>query len=431
MSYTPPNRSTAVAAPQGGNLSSDNRNTLEAMLRRPETQAQIKSFLGNNLEPGRFVTLALKTVNKVPELARCNIDSVVVAVLDAASLQLEIDGALGQAWVVPYKGRAQFQIGYKGYNELMRRTGQLRPRHCGIVYDGDDWDWNEGTRELKHKAVAPSKRNKNDKGSWIPVAVYSLIDYVGKQGQTVSEDKEWMWIEEVDAIQARSPAGRSGPWITDWAEMAKKTVRRRHAKRMPMGTEAQRMLAREEMFDAGIVDDETPREVEAEVVPDKPDPLKTLMDQKASRNAQAASAPKEEPQAQPKQEASPMAAEPEPEPFLPSEPTPPPKPREVHGIPIVKVRDHYANWMKQPINAREGHPFFGKTWEDVVNAGKMSDTEILKALRDGIAYSLAQMAGGKQASETAERAALALEQIHIQAGGKATPEAQMSAPWGE
>jgi len=45
--------------------------------------------------------------------------------------------------------------------------------------------------------------------------------------------------EEIDAIQKRSKAGQSGPWITDWAEMAKKTVFRRHSKWLPISSEFQ------------------------------------------------------------------------------------------------------------------------------------------------------------------------------------------------
>ena len=46
-----------------------------------------------------------------------------------------------------------------------------------------------------------------------------------------------MTMDEVRAIKDRSPAGKSGPWVTDFNEMGKKTVMRRHSKRLPLSAE--------------------------------------------------------------------------------------------------------------------------------------------------------------------------------------------------
>ena len=36
---------------------------------------------------------------------------------------LEVDGVTGQAFLIPFKGRAQLVIGYKGFNTLAARSG--------------------------------------------------------------------------------------------------------------------------------------------------------------------------------------------------------------------------------------------------------------------------------------------------------------------
>jgi len=46
-----------------------------------------------------------------------------------------------------------------------------------------------------------------------------------------------MTKDEVEAIRKRSRAGKSGPWVTDWGEMAKKTVVRRLSKMLPLSSE--------------------------------------------------------------------------------------------------------------------------------------------------------------------------------------------------
>jgi hypothetical protein len=38
-------------------------------------------------------------------------------------LGLEVDGVTGQAYLIPFKGKAQLVVGYKGYNTLAARSG--------------------------------------------------------------------------------------------------------------------------------------------------------------------------------------------------------------------------------------------------------------------------------------------------------------------
>ena len=55
-----------------------------------------------------------------------------------------------------------------------------------------------------------------------------------------------MSIGEIEAIRARSAAARSGPWVTDYAEMCRKTVARRHSKVLPMSTDLDDLVRRDD-----------------------------------------------------------------------------------------------------------------------------------------------------------------------------------------
>jgi recombination protein RecT len=75
---------------------------------------------------------------------------------------------------------------------------------------------------------------------------------------------------EVDAHRKRSKAGSSGPWVTDYAAMGRKTVIRVLAAQLPLEANAQRAVASDEtplVFD-GVDDviaaaDQAPIDVEA------------------------------------------------------------------------------------------------------------------------------------------------------------------------
>jgi recombinational DNA repair protein RecT len=52
--------------------------------------------------------------------------------------------------------------------------------------------------------------------------------------------------DEIDGIRKRSRAGQSGPWVSDWAEMAKKTAFRRLSKWLPLSAEVRDVIDRDD-----------------------------------------------------------------------------------------------------------------------------------------------------------------------------------------
>jgi len=59
-----------------------------------------------------------------------------------------------------------------------------------------------------------------------------------------------MNVAEIEKVRNISRAKNSSPWQEHWGEMAKKTVIRRLAKRLPMSTDLEEVIRRDdEMFD--------------------------------------------------------------------------------------------------------------------------------------------------------------------------------------
>lgn len=63
---------------------------------------------------------------------------------------------------------------------------------------------------------------------------------------------EVMSKAQVEAVRAQSKAGKSGPWVSHWEEMAKKTVIRRLFKYLPVSVEIQRAVTLDEAAEAGL-----------------------------------------------------------------------------------------------------------------------------------------------------------------------------------
>lgn len=188
---------------------------------RTDMASQFAMALPSICTPERFIRVALTTINKTPKLAQCSQTSLLGCLMDCASLGIEPDGR--RAYLIPYGNNATLIIGYQGLMELARRTGEVSLWKAELVCDKDEFTYENGT--VQHKINWREPRGD-------VYAVYSIVKF--KDGTI---DYEVMQMHEIEAIRDRSKAGKQGPWATDFHEMAKKTVIRRQAKRMPMSSE--------------------------------------------------------------------------------------------------------------------------------------------------------------------------------------------------
>lgn len=119
------NRDTAVAPVD----------RLKNILQAPSVQEQFKNALAENRN--LFVASLIDLYASDKNLQQCDPAAIVREALKAAVLQLPIAKSLGFAWIVPYKGVPQFQLGYRGYIQLALRTGVYRYINADAVYEGE------------------------------------------------------------------------------------------------------------------------------------------------------------------------------------------------------------------------------------------------------------------------------------------------------
>ncbi len=193
--------------------------TIRDQIESPKFAEQIAKVLPKILTPERFVRVAVTAMLKTPKLAECTQGSLLNCLLQLAQYGLEPDGR--RAHLIPYKDQCTLIIDYKGIAELVMRSGLVSYLHADIVCENDVFEWDMG--EIK-KHTIDLKKPRGE-----AYAFYALCRF--KDGTTKAEV---MHREEVEAIRKRSRAGSSGPWVTDFNEMAKKTAFRRLSKWLPL-----------------------------------------------------------------------------------------------------------------------------------------------------------------------------------------------------
>ena len=109
--------------------------TLKGMLEMPAYKNKFNKMLGK--KAAGFMSSIIAVANNNKLLAKAEPATVIGAAAQAAMLDLPINQSLGFAYIVPYKGAAQFQLGYKGYIQLAQRSGQYVDIGAKTVFEGE------------------------------------------------------------------------------------------------------------------------------------------------------------------------------------------------------------------------------------------------------------------------------------------------------
>ncbi len=211
-------------------------------------KAKSKNLTGlipRHLTPERVAKIAISALMRNPKLLQCKPETVWFQVAQAATLGLEVN-LLGAAYLVPFKNNktggmdCQLIVGYQGLIDLARRSGNIESIEARIVYEKDDFELENGLDPvLRHKPCLDS-----DPGKIRLVYAVAKLKDGGRQ-------IEYMTKTAIDKIRNRSNAANSGPWVSDYDEMARKTVIRRLAKYLPKSIEMAQAMALDDAGDAG------------------------------------------------------------------------------------------------------------------------------------------------------------------------------------
>lgn len=195
---------------------------------------RFEQALGGAIPVDRLMRSIMVSIERTPKLLQADRQSLLNASMSAACLALEVDGVTGQAFFVPFSGKAQLIIGYKGMNTLGARSGFTITGE--VVREGDAFDY-----ELGDKGFVRHKPLLGNKGAiiaaWATASSFQRPAIVSVLG-----------IDDVMEIMAKSPGAKmsDSPWRNKeigFPAMAAKSAKRRLSRSMPLNADPRFHLA--------------------------------------------------------------------------------------------------------------------------------------------------------------------------------------------
>lgn len=201
-------------------------------------EGQFKAALPAHIPVERFARVVMTALQNSPLLLKCERRSLWNAAMKAAQDGLLPDGREGA--MAPYKDkRGNFQAQWMpmilGLRKKARNSGEIATWDAHCVYENDEFAFELGDEPfIRHKPAL------GDRGKII--AAYSIA--VLKDG---SKSREVMSIKEIEGVRLKSKA-QKGPWddAVFYPEMVRKTVARRHSKMLPMSSDLDDLIRRDD-----------------------------------------------------------------------------------------------------------------------------------------------------------------------------------------
>lgn len=203
---------------------------------------EILAVLPSNCSFEKFARIVKTSTLKDPDLLlKADRRSLLNSCLQAAQDGLLPDGREA-AFVMfstkqkdgSYKTLVQYMPMIGGVLKKIRNSGELATISAHVVYENDEFDYCLGDDEyIKHKPSL-SQRGK------------ALCVYAIAKTKDNAIYREVMSVNEIEEIRNISKAKNSLAWLQHWGEMARKTVIRRLAKRLPMSTELDQIIRKDD-----------------------------------------------------------------------------------------------------------------------------------------------------------------------------------------
>ena len=245
----------------------------------------VQSMVPKHMTPERLMRVSLAAISRTPKLATCTPESLVGAVTACAVMGLEPD-LIGHAYLVPFwngknkKMECQFQVGYRGYINLVRNSGDVDKIDALPVFENDlivyvqgtesfiihfpyemAKNLNEGMFVILHDDDAFARltkmlirgalqdwmeRRPQDQGGITAYYSYYKLKSGGSGYKVMSLVEVQKHRDRFTKSKDKDSGEVTGPWKDNFDAMALKTCIKQMVKFMPMTIEVQEHLAKDE-----------------------------------------------------------------------------------------------------------------------------------------------------------------------------------------
>ena len=201
-------------------------------LTSPQMMAQFKAALPDHIAPEKFLRIVLTAVNKTPKLLECDRKSLFASCMLAAQDGLLPDGR--ESVLVIFGNAATYMPMVGGIMKKIRNSGELKSLSANIVYENDKFEYyvDENGEHFRHSPVFTGER-----GAMVAVYAQALTTSGGVYFDLMSKD---------DVKKVQSKARSKNIWSEWESEMWKKTAIRRLSKKLPMSTDLEITIRRDD-----------------------------------------------------------------------------------------------------------------------------------------------------------------------------------------
>lgn len=136
----------------------------------------------------RYIAAITSAVGNTPALQECDFSSIVTASLVGEALNLSPSPQLGQYYMVPFKQKAQFVLGYKGYIQLAIRSGQYKHINVMAIKKGELIRFDPMTEEIEVNLIMDDMERENTE----TMGYYAVFEYMNGFQKAMYWSKEKM-----------------------------------------------------------------------------------------------------------------------------------------------------------------------------------------------------------------------------------------------
>lgn len=196
-------------------LQTSRKQQISEFFSKPEQLSRfIPYFDGDENKASKFKQ-TLMMIAMDDKMSKYDIGSIFKCGITCAEIGLNPQQNLGQVYFVPYKGKLQLQIGYKGWITLLERAGKICKTHN--VYKGDLFNVTVEGFDEKIQFTPDFESRKESSSKWVEENLRGIVVIIRDIERKVDLVK---FVQKDKLTQLKSFSQSAGSSMSPWNDFA-------------------------------------------------------------------------------------------------------------------------------------------------------------------------------------------------------------------